>query len=62
VVRSLFETHLFGSVEEDAEHDYNHTLNNDSSAQGGDEANCSVGEGNSNMCKDVVIETEFMQS
>ena len=31
------------------------------SAQGGDNENCSVGEDNLNMCKDVVIETEMMQ-
>ena len=34
----------------------------DSSAQGGDKENCSVGEDNLSMCKDVVIETELMQS
>ena len=41
---------------------YDDTLIDDSSAQGGDKENCSVGEGNSNMCKDVVIEIELMQS
>ena len=51
---------LFGSMEEDEECDYDHTLIDDSSAQGGDKENCSVGEDNSNMCKDVVIETELM--
>ena len=35
------------------------TLNDDSSAQGGDRENCSVGEDTPNMCKDVVIETEI---
>jgi hypothetical protein len=38
------------------------TLNDDSSAQGGDRENCSVGEDTPNMCKDVVIEIELMQS
>ena len=32
------------------------------SAQGGDKENCSVGVDNSNICKDVVIEMELMQS
>ena len=62
MVGSLIEAHLFGSMEEDEECDYDHTLIDDSSAQGGDKENCSVGEDNSNMCKDVVIETELMQS
>ena len=39
VVGPLFGTHYFGSVEEDAEHDFNHMLIDDSSAQGGDKAN-----------------------
>jgi hypothetical protein len=34
-------------------------LIDDSSAQGGDKGNRCVGEDNSNMCKDVVIETEI---
>ena len=34
----------------------------DSSAQGGDKENYSVGEDNSNMCKDAVIKMELMQS
>ncbi len=46
---------------EDEECDYAHNLNVDSSALGGDKENCSVGEDNSNMCKDVVIETKCMQ-
>ena len=33
----------------------------DSTAQGGDKKNYSVGEENSNMCKDVVTRTELMQ-
>ena len=48
-------------MEEDEECDYDHTLIDDSSAQGGDKENCSDGEDNSNMCKDVVVETKSMQ-
>jgi hypothetical protein len=46
----------------DEECDYDHTWIDDSSTQGGDKENCHVGEDNSNMCKDVAIETELMQS
>ena len=60
--RALIEAHLDGSMKEDEECDYDHTLINDSSAQGGDKENCSVGEDNSNMCKDVVIVTKSMES
>ena len=35
---------------------WSHTID-DSSAQGGDKENCSVGKDNWNMCKDVAIET-----
>ena len=59
---ALIDDHLFGNMEEDEECDHNHTLIDDSSAQGGDKENCNVGEDNSNMCNDVVIETELMQS
>ena len=62
MVRSLIEAHLFENMEEDEECDYDHTLIDDSSAQDGDKSNCSVGEDDSNMCNDVVIETESMQS
>ena len=48
-------------MEEDDERDYDHTLIGDYSAQGGDKENCTVGKDNSNMCNDVVIETELMQ-
>jgi hypothetical protein len=34
----------------------------DFSAQDGDKEDYSIGEDNSSMCKDVVIETELMQS
>ena len=44
-------------MKEDERCDYDHILIDDSSAQGGDKENYSVGEDNSNMCKDVVIET-----
>ena len=60
MVRSLIEAHLFGSME-DEECDYDHTLIDDSSAWGGDKENCSVGEHNSNMCKDILIETKVME-
>ena len=59
---SLIEAHSFGNLEEDEELDYDHTLIDGSHAQDGDKENCTVGEGNSNMCKDVVLETELMQS
>ena len=36
MVGSLTEAHLFGHMEEDEECDYDHTLINDSSIQGGD--------------------------
>jgi hypothetical protein len=49
-------------MKEDEKCDYDHKLIDDSSAQGGDKDNYSVGEDNSNMCKDVVIETKLMQS
>jgi hypothetical protein len=49
-------------MEEDEECDYDHTLTYDSSAKGGDMKNCSVGEDNSNICKDIVIEMKFMHS
>ena len=48
-------------MKEDEECDYDHTLIDNSSAQGGDKGNRGVGEDNSNMCKDVVIEMELMQ-
>ena len=47
------ETRLFGSMEEDEDCEYDHALIDE---------NCSVGEEISNVCKDVVIETESMQS
>jgi len=56
MVGSLIEVLLFGSMKEDEECDYDHTLVNDSSAQGGHKTKCSVGEDNSNMSKDVVKE------
>lgn len=50
-------------MEEDEECDYDHTLIDDSRAQGGDQKqkNCNIGEDNSNMCKDV-LKMELMQS
>jgi hypothetical protein len=50
----------FGSMEEDGECDYDHILIDDSSTQGGDMLNYSIGEDNLNMCKDDVIETNLM--
>jgi hypothetical protein len=41
MVGSLIEAHLFGSMNEDEECDYDHTLIDDSNAQGGDKENCS---------------------
>lgn len=39
----------FGSMKDDEE--YDHTLIDDSSAQGGGKEDCSVGQKNLNMCK-----------
>ena len=61
MVGSLIEAQLFGSMEKDEESDFDHTLIDDPSAQGGGKENYSVGEENSNMCKDVDIEMELMQ-
>ena len=55
-----FEAHSCGSLEEEC--GYDDTLIDDSSARGGDEGNCSVGEDNLNLCEDVVMETVLMQS
>ena len=56
---SLIEAHVFGTMEEDYYCGYDHTLIDDSSAQGSDKENCSVGEDDS---KDVgIIDTELMQ-
>ena len=44
MIGSLIEAYLFGRVEEDEVNDYDLTLIDDSSAQGGDKENCSVGE------------------
>ena len=49
-------------MKEDEECHHEHTLNDDCSATDGDKENYSVGEDNSNTCKDVVIETKLMQS
>ena len=49
-------------MKEDEECGYDHIWIDDSSAQDGGNENCSVGEDNSNMCKDVVIETSLMRS
>ena len=57
MIGPLIEAHLFGSME-DEECDYDHTLIDDSSAQGKEK--WIIGEDNSNMCKDVVIETKLM--
>ena len=40
MVGSIIEAHLFGSMKEDEECDYDHTLIDDSSAQSGDKENC----------------------
>ena len=62
MIWSLIEAHLFGSMEEDKECDHDHTLIDYSSARSGDKDNCSAGEDNSNMCKDVITKTKSMQS
>ena len=62
LVGSFTKDNLFGSMEEDEECEYDHKLIDDSNAQDGGTENYSVGEDNSSMCKDVVIETKLMQS
>ena len=47
MIGSLIEAHLFGSMNEDKEHDYDYMLIDDSSAQGGDKESYSVGHENS---------------
>ena len=59
MIGSLIEGHSFGSMEDD-ECDHDHTLTDDSSTQGGDKEFCNVGEDNSSMCKDVIIETKLI--
>ena len=59
---TLIEAHSFKSGQEDHACDYVHTLMEDFSAHGNHKENCSVGEDNPNMCKDVVIETELKYS
>ena len=51
-----FEARLCGSLEEEKEEEcgYDDTLIDGSSARGGGEGNCSVGEDNSSVCKDEV--------
>ena len=45
--------HLFGSLKENEECDYDHTMMDNPSAQGSEKGDCSVDEDNSNMYKDV---------
>jgi hypothetical protein len=61
MVGSFIKDNLFGSMEEDEECEYDHKLINDSSAHDGGTENYNVGEDNSSMWKDVVIETKLMQ-
>jgi hypothetical protein len=58
--RVSYEAYLFRNMEKDEECDYDLTWIDDFSAQGGDKENYSVGEDNSNMCKDA-IEKELLQ-
>ena len=53
---------MYGGPIENIQHMYlyDHTWIGDSNAQGGDKENCSAGEDNSNMCKDVIIEMELI--
>jgi hypothetical protein len=62
MIGSLIKAHLFGSIKEDKECDYDHTWIDESSAECGDKEYCSVGEDNLNICKYVVIEIKLMQS
>ena len=61
LIGSLIKGHLFGSMKEDDAYDYYHIRIDDSSAQGGDQNNYSIGEDNSNMYHDIVIDTKLMQ-
>ena len=49
MVGLLIEARLLKCMEVDEEYDYDHILINDSTAQGFDKENCSVGEDNPNM-------------
>jgi hypothetical protein len=60
-VRVSYRGSFLGKYAGGCEYDYNHTLIDDSSAQGGDKENYSVWEDNSNMCKNVVREMELMK-
>ena len=62
MVGSLIEAHLFGSMEDGEECDYDHILIDDSSAEGGDKKNCSIGERIQTYARMFAIETESMQS
>ena len=46
---SLIKTYLFGSIKMNEECDYDHTLIDDSSAQGGDKKTSNNGEDNPSM-------------
>jgi hypothetical protein len=59
MIWSLIEARLFGNME-DKECEYDHILIDDFSAQDVDKDNCSVGEDNSNTCKDIGIKTKLM--
>ena len=52
MMKLLIKGRLFGSMKEDEECGYDHTLIDDSSAQGGDKETRSVGHDNLNICKD----------
>ena len=60
MIWSLIEAHLFGNMKEDKECEYDHISIDGFSAQDGDKDNYSVGEDNSNTCKDVGIKTNLM--
>ena len=62
VHENKIEDHLFGSMKEDEECEYDHTLIDDSSAQSDDKKNYSVGEDNSSMWKDEVGESNIFKS
>ena len=62
MVGSLIEAHLFGSMEDGEECDYDHILIHGSSVEGGDKENCSTGETIQTCARMFAIETELMQS
>jgi hypothetical protein len=60
--RSLIKDHLFGSMDVVEGCDYDYTMIDNSSAQGGNKKKYSVGVDNSNIYTNIVIEIDLMES